>query len=137
LTNTGKIGEANGRSLAAIIAELKNDLAQFLQTRYQMLVAEMKGKFNTWKTAVLWLLVAAFLASIAVLLLTGALVVLISVAVGVGWSLLIVGVAYLLFAGISVVIVRGELKSTPVTPERTLHVLQEDKIWLQQEAKSV
>ena len=66
-----------------------------------------------------------------------ALVVLISVAVGVGWSLLIVGVAYLLFAGISVVIVRGELKSTPVTPERTLHVLQEDKIWLQQEAKSV
>ena len=131
-----RTNEANGRSLAAIVAEIKNDVAQFLQTRYQMLLAEMKEKLNTWKFAVPWLLAAAFLVLMAFLLLTGALVVVISVAVGVGWSLVIVGVAYLIAAMISVAVVYGELKSTRMAPERTLHVLQEDKVWLQKEAKS-
>ena len=136
MTNTSKTSAANGRSLAAVVTELKNDVVQFLQTRYQMFIAEMKEKIDTWKFAVPWLLVAAFLACNAFLLLTGALVTLISVAVGVGWSLLIVGVAYLLVAFISAAVVYGKLKSTRMTPQRTLHVLQEDKVWLQKEAKS-
>jgi uncharacterized membrane protein YqjE len=136
LTNTSKTSEANGRSLAAVVTELKNDVVQFLQTRYQMLIAEMKEKIHTWKFAVPWLLVAAFLAVNAFLLLTGAAVVLISVAVGVGWSLLIVGVAYLIAAFVSAAVVYGELKRTRMTPQRTLHVLREDKAWLQKEAKS-
>jgi hypothetical protein len=126
----------NGRSLAAIVADLKNDVAQFFQTRYQILVAEMKQKIQTWKFSVPWLLVAALLAFGAFLLLTGAIVVLISLAVGVGWSLFLVGAAYLIVAAIVVAVVYGKLKRTRLAPERTLQVLQQDKAWLQQEAKS-
>lgn len=137
MINTSKTSEgANGRPLAAVIAELKNDLVQFLQTRYQMLMAEMKEKIDTWKSALPWLLVAVFLAFTAFLLLTGAAVVLLAMAVGVGWSLLIIGVVYLILAAISVAVVYGELKSQGIAPQRTLHVLQEDKLWLQKEARS-
>jgi len=136
LNNTSKTSEANGRSLAAVVAELKNDVVQFLETRYQILLAEMKEKTETWKSALPWLLVAVFLAFAGFLLLTGAAVVLVAVAVGVGWSLLIVGAVYLILAAISVAVVYGELKSHGIAPQRTLHVLQEDKVWLQKEARS-
>lgn len=132
-----KTSEVNGKSLAAVVAELKNDVAQFIQTRYQMLIAEMKEKAKNLKFALLWILVTVLLAGVAFLLLTGAAVVLIAVAVGVGWSLLIMGVAYLILAGISAWVVYGGLKSQGIAPARTLRVLQEDKVWLQNEAKSV
>jgi len=136
LNNANKTSEVNGRSLAAVVAELKNDVVQFFETRYQILLAEMKEKAQTWKSALPWLLVAVFLAFTGFLLLTGAVVLLVAVAVGVGWSLLIVGVAYLILAAISVAVVYGELKSHGIAPQRTLHVLQEDKVWLQKEARS-
>ena len=136
MNNTIKTSEANGRSLAAVVAELKNDVVQFLETRYQILLAEMKEKTETWKSALPWLLVAVFLAFAGFLLLTGAAVVLVAVAVGVGWSLLIVGAVYLILAAISVAVVYGELKSHGIAPQRTLHVLQEDKVCLQKEARS-
>jgi len=93
LNNANKTSEVNGRSLAAVVAELKNDVVQFFETRYQILLAEMKEKAQTWKFALPWLLVAVFFAFTGFLLLTGAVVLLVAVAVGVGWSLLIVGVA--------------------------------------------
>ena len=136
MNNAIKTSEANGRSLAAVVAELKNDVVQSLETRYQILLAEMKEKTETWKSALPWLLVAVFLAFAGFLLLTGAAVVLVAVAVGVGWSLLIVGAVYLILAAISVAVVYGELKSHGIAPQRTLHVLQEDKVWLQKEARS-
>ena len=132
-----RTNEVNGKSLAAVVAELKNDVAQFLQTRYQMLVAEMKEKAQNWKVALLWILATVLLAGVAFLLLTGAAVFLIAIAVGVGWSLLIVGVAYLILASISAWVVYGELKEQGIAPARTLHVLQEDKVWLQKETRSV
>ncbi|HTC95617.1 MAG TPA: phage holin family protein [Terriglobales bacterium] len=131
-----KTSEVNGKSLAAVVAELKNDVGQFLQTRYQMLVAEMKEKAQNLKVALPWMLVTVLLAGVAFLLLTGAAVVLVAIAVGVGWSLLIVGVAYLILASISAWVVYGELKNQGIAPVRTLHVLQEDKVWLQKEARS-
>ncbi len=136
MNNANKTSEVNGRSLAAVVAELKNDVVQFFETRYQILLAEMKEKAQTWKFALPWLLVAVFFAFTGFLLLTGAVVLLVAVAVGVGWSLLIVGVAYLILAAISVAVVYGELKSHGIAPQRTLHVLQEDKVWLQKEARS-
>ena len=136
MNNMNKTSEMNGRSLAAVVAELKNDVVQFLETRYRILLAEMKEKAETWKFALPWLLVAVFLAFAGFLLLTGAAVVLVAVAVGVGWSLLIVGLAYLILAAISVAVVYGQLKSQGIAPQRTLHVLQEDKVWLQKEARS-
>jgi uncharacterized membrane protein YqjE len=137
LNSPYKTGEVNGKSLAAMVAELKSDVAQFIQTRYQMLVAEMKEKAQNWKFALPWILVTVLLAGAAFLLLTGAAVFLIALAVGVGWSLLIVGVAYLILASISAWVVYGELKSQGIVPARTLHVLQQDKVWLQNEARSV
>jgi uncharacterized membrane protein YqjE len=137
LNNPSKTGEGNGKSLAAMVAEIKSDVTQFLQTRCQMLAAEMKEKAKSWKFALLLMLVTMLLAVVAFLLLTGAAVAALAAAVGVGWSLLIMGVAYLIFGSISAWVVYGEIKQQGITPVHTLQVLQEDKNWLQKEARSV
>lgn len=136
MNNASRMYEVNNRPLTAIVAELKDDVVQFLQTRYQMLLAEMKEKVETWKIALPWLGVTVLLGLVSFLLLTGAAVAAISVVVGVGWSLLIVGVVYLILGAISAVVVYGELKSQGVAPTRTLQVLQHDKEWLQKKARS-
>jgi uncharacterized membrane protein YqjE len=128
--------ELSNRSLSEVVAEIKRDAAEFLQTRYQMLLAEMKEKADSWKYALLWMGVALLMGLVAFLLLTGALVAGVAYVLGVGWALLVVGVAYLILGAVAAAIVYRELKDTGVAPTRTLQVLQQDKEWLQREARS-
>lgn len=136
MNNADKTYGVNHRSLSAQVAEIKKDAVESLQTRFQMLLAEMKAKADTWKHALLWIGVGLLMAIVAFLLLTGALVAAVAVAVGVGWSLVIVGIAYLILAAVSAAIIYSKLKDTGVAPTRTLQVLQQDKEWLQQVARS-
>src|ERR671925_2032589 len=72
----------NGRPLGAIISEIKAEITEFAQTRYQILLAEMKEKITAWKSAMPLLAIALLLAVVAFLLLTGAMVVVIAAAIG-------------------------------------------------------
>lgn len=136
MNNTGRTYELNNRSLSEVVAEIKRDAVEFLQTRYRMFLAEMKQKANTWKNALFWMGVALLLGLVAFLLLTGALVAGVAYVLGVRWALLIVGVAYLILGAVAAAVVYRKLKATGVAPTRTLQVLQQDKEWLQREARS-
>ena len=59
--NETKYSENHVRSLAAIIAELKDEIKDFVQTRVEMFRSELRETLDAWKTAVP-------LAAIAVLL---------------------------------------------------------------------
>jgi uncharacterized membrane protein YqjE len=128
--------EKNGKSLSAIVNELKREISEFAQTRSQMLMAEMKEKTTAWKTGIPLMVVALLFAMVAFLLLTGALVVVVAIPLGVGWALAAVGLAYLILAAIIGWIGYAEIAHNQLKPERTLRVLKEDQVWIQKETRS-
>lgn len=128
--------ERNGKSLSATINELKQELREFAQTRLQMLRAEMNEKLTAWKTGIPLMLVGAVFAFVGFLVLTGALVFVVAIPLGIGWALAAVGLLYLILAAVTAGIGYAEISHNQLKPERTLRVLKEDQIWIQNEARS-
>lgn len=128
--------EKNNRRLSEVINELKSELREFAQTRYQILQAEMKEKLTAWKAGIPLIGVAVLFVLVAFLLLTGALVYVVAIPLGVGWALTAVGMTYLILAAIIGWLGYAEISHNQLKPERTLRVLKEDQIWIQSEARS-
>lgn len=130
----------NGRTLAEVITELKDELKDFVQTRVDMLRSEFRDKVKAWKLAVPTIAAALLLTLTAWLVLTGALISVIAAAFypsrfAYFFAFLIVGVVYALAGGIAGAFAWRELKQQGVVPQRTMQVLKEDRVWLQTEAK--
>jgi uncharacterized membrane protein YqjE len=121
------------KGLASSVRELKNDLGTFLQTRLQLLLAEMREKVDAAKLAAPFFVFAALLGALGIMLLTGALVYVIAMGIGVGYSLLVVGAAYVVVAAGCAAFGKAELSEHGITPRRTLEVLKQDQVWMQQE----
>ena len=51
----------NGKTLAGVLNEVKYELKDFLDTRLQMLMSEMKQKLSVWKLALPMFLIAALI----------------------------------------------------------------------------
>ena len=126
----------NGRTLAGVINDLKQDVKEFVDTRLQMLMAEMQQKMQMVKMVVPMLAVAALLLLAGFLLLSFALVAAIASLIGWGWSFLAVGLLYCAIAGITAFMAWREFTSEGVTPTRTIKVLKQDQVWLQNEART-
>jgi uncharacterized membrane protein YqjE len=134
------VSEKN-RSVGQIAAELKNDAMDFVSTRLQMLTQEMEEKLSIWKSALPILAIAAVMGVTAFLTLTFALV---SLLAGIfqpsQWAWVfgaaIVTAAYFIGAVGLFVLGRRELTQAGLVPTRTLRVLKEDQIWIQNEARS-
>jgi uncharacterized membrane protein YqjE len=133
------VSDANGRSLAQVVAEMKDELKDFFQTRIQLLVSELKEKAENSKKAALLGAIGAVLGVMAFLLLTLAAVGLIAVAFwgspyAFFFAFLIMGVFYAIIAGMLAIGAMRQLKG--FAPNKTIEVLKEDKVWLQSEARS-
>ena len=126
----------NGRTLAGVINEFKEELKDFVDTRLQMLKAEMKQKMVMMKMVVPMLLAAALLGAVGFVLLTIALVAAIATLIGWGWSFLLVGLVYVAVAAGTAFMAIREFEEEGVTPVRTMKVLKQDQIWLQNEART-
>ena len=129
----------NGRTLAEVLAETRDEIKDFIQTRIQLLVSEMKEKAAQSKSAAILGAIALVLGVTAFLLLTLAAVGLVAVAFwgspyAFFWGFLIVGVFYALIAGMLAMGAARKLRS--FAQKKTIDVLKEDKIWLQSEARS-
>jgi uncharacterized membrane protein YqjE len=131
----------NGRSLNAVITDLKNEGRSFINTRLAMLKAEMNEKMSHIKSALPMLAIGLVFALTAWAVLTGCLICVIAAAFGPGilswvWATLIVGVAYLLIGGAAGFFAFSEIKRASLTPERTLRVLKQDQEWIQRESST-
>jgi len=129
------------RSLTAIIAEIKEQLKEFVSTRFEMVKAELQETKSAAKIAVPLVLIALALFATAFLLLTMAAVVLVAFAFAgspLAWfySAIIVGFVWLCLAGICVFFAYNAFRSHSIFPTRTLEVLKADKLMLQAEARS-
>lgn len=130
------------KSFRALLAEAKQELKEFVATRVGILKAEIDEKIRTWKYVVPLLLLSAALLLAAWMTLTFALIALLHAVFLPSsyswlWASLIIGGAYLL-VGVAVGwFVYGEIKSLGFRPNRTIAVLKQDQIWLQNEVRTV
>lgn len=131
----------NGRGVAEILADIKNEFVEFARIRVAMLLAELREAWGAVKYAIPWMGAALVFLSTAFLLLTGALVGLVlaafpnnpyrwffgCLAVGVTWAMVGAGAAFS---------VRKKLRAGNMIPKRTIEVLKRDKIWIQTEVRN-
>lgn len=130
------------KSLGDVLAEVKGELTEFLETRFQILRAEIKDILRTWKYCLPLLLGAGALLLASWMVITFAFVALIhgwllSSPFAWAWAGLIVGAIYLIVAGVIGWFAYGELRKAGLVPKRTLEVLKQDQNWVESEAKAL
>jgi uncharacterized membrane protein YqjE len=130
----------NGRSLAAILTDMKNELQEFAQTRIALLKREVQEKTEALKSALPLAVVGSLLLSTSFLLLSVALAALVAtafpdnpyrwffgcLAIAILWA---IGGAGALYA------VKRRLSRQSMVPQKTIEVLSGDKTWIKNEAR--
>lgn len=131
----------NNKSVAQVASELKNDARDFFTTRLQILKQEMEEKLSIWKGALPILGFAALVGATAFLCITFAIVAFFAAIFQpspYAWCFgaLIVTAIYFFSAVGMFYLGKRELTQAGVVPKRTLHVLKQDQVWIQNEARS-
>jgi uncharacterized membrane protein YqjE len=130
----------NHKPVQEVVTDLKEELKEFLNTRFAMLRAEMTEKVHNIGMVAPVLLIGVGLLLTAWFTLTGFAILLIAHLVPGPWayviSFAIVTVAYGAIGAASAMYAWGKLKHTGVKPERTIRILEQDRVWLQAEAKT-
>jgi len=128
------------KTVTEVVEELKDEVIEFVTTRFAMLEAEFEEKAQWFKMAAPLLSIGVILLGTAWLLLTGFLVSIIAQAFAPNpwnWavSFLIIGAFYAIVGGAAAYMAWRQLKDKRVKPERTLRILKQDTMWLR-EAKT-
>lgn len=132
----------NGKSVAALFAEMKQELQDFVQTRVTMFKVELQEKVRVLKAAAPLAVAGAVLLLTAYLLFTLALVALVFAFLpdnAYRWCIAFaaIGVLWLILGGIAAYMAKRELEVKGLLPKRTVEVLNEDKMWIQSEVKQI
>jgi uncharacterized membrane protein YqjE len=129
------------KSIATILSETKEELKQFVATRVSMLKAEMDEKISRLKAVIPLAVVAALFMVSAWGVFTFALIALLHAffvpsAYSWLWASLIVMAVFLVVGAVAGWFAYSEIKATKLAPTRTLKVLQQDQVWIQNEART-
>ena len=132
----------NGKSVASLFAEMKQELQDFVQTRVTMFKVELQEKVRVVKAAAPLAVIGAVLLLTAYLLFTLALVALVSAFLPDNeyrWSIAFaaIGVLWSILGAIAAYMAKRELEVSGLLPKRTVEVLKEDKMWIQSEVKQI
>jgi len=132
----------NGRSMADILAEIKNEFQEFTKTRIELLRLELEEKTRAMKAALPLMAIGILFLSVAFVLFSFALVGLVSVAFAGNdyrwfFAFLIIGFLWSIFGGIAALVAKQQLSAKGVMPRKTIQVLNNDKAWLRREAKNI
>jgi hypothetical protein len=133
--------QVNDKPLSATINEAKEEFKAFAETRIAMLQSEMRDKIAGIKAAAPMLVIGAVVGLTAWFVLTAALITVISAAFSPSpyapfLGCIIVGVVYAVFGGAALMFGLSKIREQGVVPDRTIRVLKEDKVWLQNEART-
>lgn len=129
------------KTVPEVVADLKEELKEFVATRLAMLRGEWNEKFETLKLSAPVLIIGLTLLWTGWLAFTGFLICIIAEAfLPSAWafviSFIIVAVCYAIIGGGMAFAGYRQLREKGVKPERTIRVLQQDRIWLQTEGKT-
>ena len=132
--------QARVRPLADLLLEIKDDLLHFVDTRIRMFHAEFEGTARSLKRWIPLAITAFVLLGTAYLVGIAGLVALVSFAFAHSpyrWPFAFLTVGALgLIAGLIVAgVARNKFRSRGTFPKKTIEVLREDGLWLQDEVK--
>ena len=130
----------SGRSLAAILGDMKNELLEFAQTRMELFKTELREKLGALKSAAPAVVIGAVLLLTAFLLLSLALVALVAAGFSEGpyrwfFGFLIVGLLWCAGGGMAVYAAKRRVSRQSMVPKKTMSVLNGDKVWLHKEKR--
>lgn len=127
------------RHLVHSLEELRDDLKAFIQTRYEILRAELSASVRKAKMPAVGFGVAAVFGFVGLLLLGFCASLAIGLAfgaftnqVGLVWGFLIVGVCSVLVGAMAGAAAMAKLKSSELAPKRTMQILKRDQEILRQ-----
>lgn len=128
------------KSLAATLADIKEELKTFIQTRAEIFKTETAEKMRVWKRSLgLLALAAVFLLTFWSTLVFALVALLHSLLISGDyewfWGGLIVSGVFLLLAGLTGQAGYKQLKSCRPAPSRTLRVLGQDRAWIKEEGR--
>jgi uncharacterized membrane protein YqjE len=128
------------KSVAATLADIKEELKTFFQTRAQIFRTETAEKIGVWKRSlVLLVLAAVFLVTFWGALVFSLVALVHSLFSSSGyewlWGGLIVSGVFLVLGGLLGQAGYKRLKSCRPAPSRTLRVLGQDRVWIKDEAR--
>lgn len=129
------------RPISEVVQELKLEARDFVATRFDLLKRELQEKSKSWKAGIPLLAGAAFCAlACFVAVNIAALALLRGLFAGSDYAwcfaaLILAGV-YVIAGGALYWVGMHELRVAGVVPTRTLRVLKQDQVWLQNEARS-
>lgn len=128
------------KTLAAALADIKEELKTFVQTRAEIFRTETAEKISVWKrSAGLLALAAVFLITFWSTLVFSLVALLHSLLISGGyewfWGGLIISGIFLLLAGLFGQAGYKKLKACRPAPSRTLRVLGQDRVWIKDEAR--
>lgn len=130
----------NGKSVSEVLYEFRNELKEFLITRFQMLRSELTQKIDGWKVGVPALMIGLLMLVMTFVLFTGLLVAAIAMAFNGPWgytlSFAIVTVIYGASGFAFALYGWRKIKESGLVPESTIKVLKQDGIWIQSEART-
>lgn len=127
------------KSLASTVAEIKEDLKIFLQTRFELLRTEMTEKIRNWREPALLFTLAALMLVSSWFSLVFSLIALMrswieGLPFGWFWGGLVVAIFFLLAAGAMAAAGYAGMPNT-LKPTRTLRVLKQDQEWVQKQTR--
>jgi uncharacterized membrane protein YqjE len=134
-------GQVEEKSLREVISAIKDELRDFAVTRLEMFKTELREKFGRIKSAIPLIAAGAVFAIGAFFALTFGVIAAVAGAMpdnDFRWAIG-AGAVFFLYAIIGGVVGwmgYREVSSEGLAPQRTLRVLKQDQIWIQNEARS-
>jgi uncharacterized membrane protein YqjE len=130
---------ATGKSLADVLHDFKIETISFVTSRLDLFEAEMRQKAENWKSALPKIMIGAALLFTAWLLVTGAIVATVAMLLPNNpWAYAIsfaaVGIFYAIVGAILAVVGRNAFSKEGLKPEKTVHVLRDDRVWIESQA---
>jgi hypothetical protein len=131
----------NEKSIGAVLAETKEELKSFIQTRLAILKAEISEKIKNAKAVIPVAVAAVLFLGTAWLAITFTLIALVASLFQprpLAWFFggLIVTIFYAVIGGIVAAVTLNRIKAVQMIPTRTLEVLKQDQLWIQKETKA-
>lgn len=131
----------NGRTVADVLADMKEELREFVETRLAILKTEVQEKLRTLKIAFPLAVVGVVLLGTAYLLFTLAAVGLVAAFLPESpyrWCLAFLTIAamWTVLGGIAAYFAKREFAMNEMLPRKTIEVLKQDKLWIQAEVKT-
>jgi hypothetical protein len=131
----------NEKSIGDVLAETKEELKNFVQTRLAILKAEISEKIKKGKAVIPVAISAVLFLGTAWLAITFTLIALVAALFQprpLAWFYggLIVTIFYAIIGGIVGVVTLNRIKAVNMTPTRTIEVLKQDQMWVQKETKA-